>query len=111
MHNVVLSPVSIDELIERITENVTAEIVKKISKKEEIEKDPWLSLDDLIAYDPQHRTKPTFYGLVSTGKIPHYKTGKKLFFLKSEIDEWLKSGKVITSSEARLNINQFLTKK
>jgi excisionase family DNA binding protein len=111
MHNVILSPIATDELIRLISESVTADVLKAVEKQNNEVIDPWLSLNDLIAYDPQQRTRQTFYGLVSVGRIPHYKTGKKLFFLKSEIDEWLKSGKVKTSSEARLNINDYLSKK
>lgn len=53
--------------------------------------DQWLTLDDLVAYDPAKRAKQTFYGLVSRGEIPVHKSGKKLTFLKSEIDAWLRS--------------------
>ena len=34
----------------------------------------------------------TIYRLVSQDKIPYYKTGKKLYFLKSELRKWIIEG-------------------
>ena len=34
------------------------------------------------------------YKLTSTKKIPHYKSNRKLFFDKDEIDAWIKRNKV-----------------
>lgn len=72
-------------------------ISNKETKKSEF--DQWFDLDGLVAYDPEKRGKPTFYGYVSRNEIPFHKRGKKLTFLKSEIDEWLKSGRVKTNAE------------
>lgn len=110
MYDVVLSPISTDELIRQISESVTAGVLKAVTKSSVEVSDPWLNLEDLIRYDPQKRTKPTFYGLVSRGEIPHYKKGKKLFFLKSEIDNWFRSGKVMSELEAREDVNKYLAK-
>lgn len=37
--------------------------------------------------------KQTIYTLSSTGKLPHYKGPKKIWFLRSEILAWIKSNK------------------
>jgi len=37
--------------------------------------------------------KTTIYGLTHRNTIPHYKNGKKLYFKKSDIDEWIFSKK------------------
>jgi excisionase family DNA binding protein len=37
--------------------------------------------------------KPTVYGLVSQRKLPHMKQGKKLYFSKQELTEWVKAGR------------------
>jgi excisionase family DNA binding protein len=34
-------------------------------------------------------TVPTIYALVHENKMPYYKKGKKLYFRKDEINEWL----------------------
>ena len=61
--------------------------------------DRWFDLDELIAYDPEKRSKPTFYRYVQEQEIPFHKKGKKLTFLKSEIDNWLKQGRKKTTAE------------
>jgi hypothetical protein len=55
--------------------------------------DRWFNVDELINYLPDRPAKQTIYGKVSNNEIPHYKHAKKLHFLKSEIDEYLKKGK------------------
>lgn len=61
--------------------------------------DRWFDLDELTDYDPEKRTRATFYGYVHRKEIPFHKRGKKLYFLKSEIDEWLKAGRKKTVDE------------
>lgn len=39
------------------------------------------------------------YRLTSEKKIPHYKRGNRLYFRKSELEEWLLETKVKTSDE------------
>ena len=39
------------------------------------------------------------YHLTATRQIPHYKPGKKIFFLKSELIEWIKQSRVATMNE------------
>src|SRR5664279_5268191 len=64
--------------------------------------DSWLDLNELVKYDPEKRTKPTFYGYVGDASIPFHKRGKKLIFLKSEIDAWLKDGRRRTLAETAM---------
>lgn len=102
---------NIDERLSNI-ENLLLDI--KHSPKESKEptpKDEWLDLNELVAYDPEKRSKDTFYGYVHKGLIPYYKKKKKLTFLKSEIDEWLKSGKVKSNSEIEDEVEKYLSKK
>ena len=63
------------------------------------ETDRFLDLNDLVRYDPEKRSKPTFYGYIHNRAIPFHKRGKKVTFLKSEIDSWLKEGRRKTRSE------------
>jgi len=43
--------------------------------------------------------RPTIYGLVHGRTIPHSKRGKKLYFSRRELTEWLKQGKRKTNAE------------
>jgi excisionase family DNA binding protein len=71
----------------------------------------WFDLNDLIQYDPEKRTKPTWYSKISRNEVPHYKQGKKIYFLKSEIDEWLKQGKCKSNAEIEQEAKAYFKKK
>jgi len=51
----------------------------------------WMDIDALCEYLPDKPAKQTVYGWVCKKTIPFHKKGKKLQFLKSEIDRWLLS--------------------
>lgn len=38
-------------------------------------------------------TPGSLYVLVSRRQIPHYKRSKRIYFLKSDLDEWIKKGR------------------
>jgi excisionase family DNA binding protein len=70
----------------------------------------WFDLNELCTYIPDKPSKPTVYGWVNAGTIPVHKGGKKLRFLKSEIDSWLMQGRKKTlaevTSEAEANLKR-----
>ena len=51
--------------------------------------DQWLNINQLCVYHPEKPAKSTVYSWVQSGAIPFRKKGKKLLFLKSEIDSYL----------------------
>ena len=53
---------------------------------------------------------PTIYGLTSSGKIPHFKQGKKLYFRKSELIAWIESGRVKTEAEIMAEAHKYIKK-
>ena len=73
--------------------------------------DCWFNITELSNYIPDRLAKPTIYGLVSRREIPYHKRGKKLGFLKSEIDEWLKQSKRKMATELALEVDTYLTQK
>jgi len=82
------------------------------SKKSEApapETDTWFNLSELCQYLPDKPAKPTVYSYVQNRKIPFHKKGKALFFLKSEIDLYLKSGRRRTSTEISAEADQYFT--
>lgn len=82
-----------------------------IERQEQHNEQPekWLDLNELIEYDPEKRTKPTWYSKISKGEVPYHKRGKKVYFLKSEIDAWLKAGKCKSNAEIELEAETFLS--
>ena len=71
----------------------------------------WFDLNELCNYHPDKPKPATVYGWVFAGKIPVNKGGKKLRFLKSDIDEWLKQGRKMTVAESSLKAEQYLKNK
>jgi excisionase family DNA binding protein len=51
---------------------------------------------------------PTIYGLVSRSEIPCMKKGKRLYFSKDEISDWIKTGKKKTISELSAETDTYL---
>lgn len=53
--------------------------------------DRWLTVDDISKY--LSVTKDTIYKWIDNRNMPAHKVGRKWMFQKSEVDEWVKSGK------------------
>ena len=57
-----------------------------------------LTVDEVISYTGFSQKQ--IYKLTSSRQIPHYKpSGRKLFFKKDELDEWITQGRVKTTGE------------
>jgi excisionase family DNA binding protein len=77
-------------------------LIEKIQVEQtSIEIQQWMNLMDLCDYLPGRPARSTVYTWVHFGIIPFHKKGKKLYFLKSEIDAWLREDKKLTSREKR----------
>lgn len=73
--------------------------------------DRWFNLTEFCQYHPDKPTKPTVYGWVNAGIVPVHKGGKKLRFLKSEIDTWLRQGRKKTLVETAAEAENYLSNK
>ena len=51
---------------------------------------------------------PTIYGLVSKSQIPYMKRGKRLYFSRDEVSEWVKRGKRKTIEEINSEVDSYL---
>jgi excisionase family DNA binding protein len=51
---------------------------------------------------------PSVYGLVHRNKIPVCKKGKKLYFIKSDIDKWILEGHIKTTSELNRIADEYI---
>ena len=71
--------------------------------------DFWGDIDWLCEYRPDKPAKSTVYRETREDAIPHHKKGKRLYFLKSEIDAWLKSGKIKSDSDIAAERDSYLT--
>ena len=87
---------------------VKKHLLEKANFQTSQETDQWFDLTELCDYLPDKPAKATVYAYVSSNSIPCHKGAKKLRFLKSEIDSWLKQGKKRTVSEIEADANTFL---
>ena len=78
------------------------------SNEQRPDPDRWFDLTELCQYHPDKPSKPTVYGWVNAGTIPVHKGGKKLRFLKSEVDAWLKQGRKKTVAELNSEADAYL---
>lgn len=59
----------------------------------------WLTVSELKEYLPTHPVEHTIYCWTSNQEIPFHKRGKRIMFLKSEIDDWLQENKSKSRTE------------
>ena len=71
-----------------------------------------MNLKELCEYLPSHPGgTDRFTGWTSCHQIPFHKRGKRIMFLKSEIDAWLHDGKRKSQKELAEEAAQFINAK
>lgn len=56
-------------------------------------------------------TRSAIYKKTSSRLIPHYKKGKKIYFDKNELIDWVKESKVSTMAEIERKANSYVLKR
>lgn len=84
--------------IDDISRAIRNELKSYFEQQEEKEREDEIGGIEL-ALEVTKLAKPTIYGLVSERRIPHSKRGKKLYFSRKELLEWLTNGKRKTQDE------------
>ena len=98
-------PEAVSKIIDSIN-NIERLLNQSINQNPET--DRLFSIDDLCEYLPGNPAKVTIYGKVQRREIPHKKVGKRLMFLKSEIDSWVKSQGRETIVEIEANVSNYI---
>jgi len=83
-------PIAVAELLEKVS-NIEKQISEGNLTNNAKNQDTWFAIEQLCNYLPGNPAKATIYAKVHRREIPHQKSGKRLSFLKSDIDSWLKS--------------------
>lgn len=76
--------------------------------KTETKADELLVIEDAAKF--LNLAVPTIYGKVSNNSIPYNKRGKRLYFLKSELIEYIKQGRNKTNLEIEKDAESYLKK-
>lgn len=95
MGNVIVT--SVDELKDLIQNVIRKSFEEFGNKQSNQEQDRNLSISEASEF--LNLAKQTLYGFTSKNEIPFLKKGKKLYFRKSDLEEWLQEGKKKSRSE------------
>lgn len=67
--------------------------VKTVSKEyEEMQVEKWVNLEDVAEH--LSLSQDTVRTWIKEGKLPSYKAGKRYKFKISEVDEWVRTGRI-----------------
>ncbi|WP_299799202.1 helix-turn-helix domain-containing protein [uncultured Maribacter sp.] len=97
-----------DEGIKYLAKLISDQLKDGIMVEKQSEQEILIGIDE--AAKTVNKSKFTLYGLVSTNKIPFYKQGKHLYFLKSELIDWIKSGKQEDKTSIQNEVDEYLLK-
>ena len=86
------------------------QIVYLLKDNNDLKKEEDLFLNIEEAAKLIHLSKYTIYGLVHKNSICYHKRGRRLYFLKSEILDWLKSGKREDKTSIQNEVDEYLLK-
>ncbi|MCF6142340.1 helix-turn-helix domain-containing protein [Flavobacterium sp. K77] len=96
------------EIINLISDQVAEKVLKNLNPSNSSTEDIFMNIEETAKLIDL--SVSTVYGLVHKNKIFFHKKGKRLYFLKSEILDWIKSGKKETTSALESRANEYLSK-
>ena len=105
MENVVFTQLSIPEVRQLFRQELETYFSTKTPNPTQQATDQLLTIAQVAEF--LSLSVPTVYGLVSRSVIPCMKKGKRLYFSKDEISDWIKTGKKKTISEMAADVDSF----
>lgn len=100
-------PEAVTQLYNKL-ENIERLLLEK-SKEPQPEADEFLTVSQ--AAEILNLSVPTIYGLTQRAEIPVCKRGKRLYFSKQELTNWIKAGRKKTLAETASEANQYISNK
>ena len=100
MQKHVFISISKEDLQNMIIDSVNACL--KYNEPPEVNGKDLLTIDEAAEF--LNLSKPTLYRLVSERNIPHSKKGKRLYFSKERLTEWVESGEVRTRAKIKKEV-------
>ena len=88
-------------VVERRFFEMCSNIANEIKTKSSFSDDPDKPMSVEEASEFLNLAAQTIYGYTSRNEIPHTKRGKKLYFYKKELTDWLKKDKKSFASEEK----------
>jgi excisionase family DNA binding protein len=97
-------PQAVTQLIDKL-ENIERLLLSQNNTTPQ-EEDKLLTIRE--AAEILHLSVPTVYGLVQRSEVPVCKRGKRLYFSKQELIEWIMSGRKKTNSEINAEADDYI---
>ena len=85
--------------------NSIEKAIEKLNTLPQSEED-FMNIDQVSSF--VGLAKPTVYGLIHKQKIPYFKVGKRLYFKKSDLVNWITSAKVKTKKEINQMADEYI---
>jgi len=102
---IITTQIELENLIQSTVRQVLSEQTSNTSE----------SVNDILSVEQAGKflnlAKQTLYGFTSKNEIPFFKRGKKLYFRKSELEQWLTQGKQKTVIEIQKDAKDYINKK
>jgi len=98
-------PEAVAELTKKVDE--LYRVINKVQPQET--EDQFLTVKETAKF--LHLSVPTVYTKASRRELPFMKRTKRLYFAKSDLEDYLKDGRVKTVSEIEEEADQFLSSK
>jgi excisionase family DNA binding protein len=108
MEPIFLTNLNKDEFKELLKETIT-QVLNENYKAIELQAPKTLNVKQAAEF--LHIEVATLYEKTSRKLIPHFKRGNKLYFNSSELEMWIKEGKVKTVDEIGIEATNYLLKK
>ncbi|MFP5265564.1 MAG: helix-turn-helix domain-containing protein [Blastocatellia bacterium] len=107
MENLVFTQLSISEVRQLLRQELEAFFAERPLTTSQSESDKIGGIE--LAQQITGLAKPTIYGLVAQSKIPCMKQGKKLYFSRRELTDWIKQGKRKTIADIEIAADSYLS--
>ena len=70
--------------------------------------DQRMDVTEAQKYIPSHPAVQTIYGWTSNNMIPYHKVGKRIYFVKSELDAWLSKEQHKSQADLQLEAENYV---
>ena len=70
--------------------------------------DQRMDVTEAQKYIPGHPAVQTIYGWTSNNMIPYHKVGKRIYFVKSELDAWLSKKQYMSQDDLRKEAENYV---
>ncbi|MBU2901565.1 helix-turn-helix domain-containing protein [Maribacter dokdonensis] len=97
-----------DEGIKYLAKLISDQLKDNMMVERKLEQEIPIGIDE--AAKTVNKSKYTLYSLVAKNKIPYHKQGKHLYFLKSELIDWIKAGKRENKASIQNEVDEYLLK-